>query len=78
MVNINAIKPNMPVVCLDDGQFATVDHLEGPHTIKLKRDRNGDHYYIPVRWVLSTEDGKVKLDRPGDEAMELWAKFPIS
>jgi len=78
MVNINAIQPDMPVVCLNDGQFAAVDHLEGIDSIKLKKDANGEHHYIPVRWVLSTDGGKVKVDRPGEEAMEMWAKFPIS
>jgi len=29
----NLIKPKMPVVCSNDGQFATVDHLEGADQI---------------------------------------------
>ena len=73
MINTDQIKPDMPVVCSQDGQFATVDHMEGPGTIKLKKDETGQHHYIPVSWVTSTEDGKVKVDRPGDEAMEEWS-----
>ncbi|MDO9214220.1 MAG: DUF2171 domain-containing protein [Methylococcales bacterium] len=73
MINIDQIKPDTPVVCSEDGQFATVDHMETTDTIKLKKDKTGQHHYIPLIWVTSTEDGKVKIDRPGDQAMEEWS-----
>lgn len=76
MIDINTIKPEMPVVCSQDGQFATVDHLEGANSIKLNRDESGEHHYIPLDWVVSTEDGKVKIDRSGEEAMEQWSTSP--
>ena len=69
----NQIQPDMPVVCSQDGQFAEVDHMEGEDTIKLKRDVEGNHHYIPLSWVTSVEDGKVKIDRPGEEAMQQWS-----
>jgi len=72
MININEIKPGMPVVCSQDGQFAVVDHMEGSDTIKLNKDDKGQHHYIPVSWVTSTANGKVKVDRPGEEAMQEW------
>ena len=72
MININQIKPGMPVVCSQDGQFAVVDHMEGSDTIKLNKDEHGQHHYIPVNWVTSTANGKVKVDRPGEQAMEEW------
>ncbi len=75
MININQIKPDMPVVCSQDGQFAIVDHMEGLKTIKLTKDRNGQHHYIPLSWVTSTEGGKVKVDRPGEQAMQEWTTF---
>ncbi|MGZ5031357.1 MAG: DUF2171 domain-containing protein [Methylobacter sp.] len=75
-VNINAIKPDMPVVCSQDGQFATVDHMEGQDVIKLNKDKTGQHHYIPVSWVTSTEGGRVKVDRPGDQAMKEWSTTP--
>ena len=77
MINTSSIKPDMPVVCSDNGQFAEVDHLEDEDTIKLKRDKNGQHHYIPLSWVVSTDNGKVKVDRPGDEAMEEWSTTPL-
>jgi len=76
MISSEQIKPDMPVVCSQDGQFATVDHMEGPSTIKLTKDKTGQHHYIPVAWVTSTEAGKVKVDRPGDQAMEDWSTCP--
>ena len=73
MINTSQIKPDMPVVCSEVGQFAIVDHIEGPNTIKLTKDKTGQHHYIPVSWVTSTENGKVKVDRPGDQAMREWS-----
>ena len=78
MVNTNTIKPEMPVVCSQDGQFATVDHLEGSNSIKLNKDEGGQHHYIPLDWVVSTEDGKVKIDRSGEQAKLQWSTSPLS
>ena len=70
------IQPDMPVICSLDGQFAEVDHMEGEDTIKLKRDSAGNHHYIPLSWVTTVEDGKVKIDRPGEVAMQEWSESP--
>lgn len=78
MIDTNAIKPEMPVVCSQGGQFATVDHMEGTNSIKLKKDETGIHHYVPVSWVVSTDDGKVKVDRPGEEAMKEWSTRPMN
>ncbi|MDP3334665.1 MAG: DUF2171 domain-containing protein [Methylococcaceae bacterium] len=73
MINIDQIQSDMPIVCSEGGQFATVDHLEGPGYIKLTKDETGQHHYIPLSWVTSIEDGKVIVDRPGDKAMQEWS-----
>ncbi|PPD33768.1 MAG: hypothetical protein CTY19_06285 [Methylomonas sp.] len=73
MIHPDQIKPDMPVVCSKDGQFATVDHMESTNYLKLKKDAEGRHHYIPLTWVVSIENGKVKVDRPGDEAMREWS-----
>ena len=65
----------MAVVCSENGQFATVDHLEGSDEIKLTRDKNGHHHYIPVSWITSVDD-KVHVDRSGDQAMKEWRTEP--
>ncbi|MBL8620249.1 MAG: DUF2171 domain-containing protein [Myxococcales bacterium] len=75
MLNANQIKPNTPVVCSNDVQFAVVDHLEGSDTIKLARDATGTHHYIPLSWVRTVDD-KVHVDRPGDQAMREWKTSP--
>jgi len=69
------IKPHMPVVCSENGQFAVVDHLEGTDYIKLTKDKNGQHHYIPLTWVTSVDD-KIHVDRPGDQAMREWRTAP--
>lgn len=69
------IKPHMAVVCSEDGQFATVDHVEGSDEIKLTKDDKGQHHYIPLAWVTSVDD-KVHVDRPGKQAMQEWTTSP--
>lgn len=75
MIKQSQIKPDMPVVCSEDGQFAMVDHMEGKDVIKLKKDKSGQHHFIPLSWVESVDD-KVHVDRPGDEAMKQWSTTP--
>jgi len=77
MISQEQIKPGAPVVCSNDGQFATVDHMEGANIIKLKKDNEGNHHYIPLSWVTSVDE-KVHVDRPGDQAMAEWATSPAA
>ncbi len=67
----NLIKPHMPVVCSNNKQFGTVDHVEGTDQIKLTKDQSGKHHFIPLAWVTSV-DHQVHVDRPGDQAMREW------
>jgi hypothetical protein len=72
MLNIGSIKSHMPVVCSEGGQFATVDHMASDNrTIKLSKDANGDHHYIPISWVTKIDEA-VHIDRPGQRAMGEW------
>jgi hypothetical protein len=75
MVTTLHITEHMPVVCSDNGQFATVDHMAGPDWIKLTRDDKGQHHWIPTGWVTRVDD-KVHVDRPGDQAMQEWSSSP--
>jgi hypothetical protein len=74
-VSTTQIKPHMPVVCSENGQFAEVDHIEGTNAIKLKKDSQGQHHYIPLSWVTRVDD-KVHIDRPGKQAMREWSTQP--
>jgi len=55
----------MPVVGSNDAQFGTVDHVEG-NELKLVRDAQGQHHYIPLDWIRTIDD-KVHIDRPNNE-----------
>lgn len=75
MISAQEIKPDMPVVCSQDGQFAVVDHVQGQDCIKLKKDNSGQHHFIPMKWVTLVND-KVHVDRPGEQAMNEWETTP--
>lgn len=69
------IKEDMPVVCSDNKQFATVDRVEGD-SIKVTKDEKGQHHYFPAEWVTEVDD-KVHIDRPGQQAMQQWSTEPL-
>jgi hypothetical protein len=71
MVDTSQIKPHMPVVCSNHGQFATVDHMDANNTIKLTKDDKGQHHWIPADWVTRVDE-HVHVDRPGKQAMKEW------
>jgi hypothetical protein len=72
------IMPGMPVVCgMDENaQFATVDHMEGTDTIKLRRDASGQHHYIPLSSAKRIVDGKIQVDRAAKDIMASWTTEP--
>lgn len=72
---MSQVKPGVPVVCSKNGQFAEVDHMIGGEIIKLRRDKHGQHHYIPMSWVSFVDD-KVHIDRPGEEVMRSWSTTP--
>jgi len=69
------IKPHMPVVCSNNGQFAVVEGVEG-NSLKLTKDHRGMHHYIPLDWITTVDD-KVHVDRPGKQAMKQWFTEPV-
>lgn len=71
MENQSKITEHMPVVCSENGQFATVDRIEGD-SIKLTKDDEGQHHWIPQSWITNVDD-KVHVDRPGQQAMREWS-----
>jgi hypothetical protein len=69
------IKPRMPVVGSNDREFAVVDHVEGRDLIKLAKDEQGQHHYIPLAWITSVDD-RVHVDRPVEQATREWTTSP--
>ena len=74
-VSPSEIREQMSVVCLDGGQFATVKHLDANYTIKLTKDDQGQHHWIPMDWVTRVDE-HVHVDRPGKQAMQDWMSPP--
>ena len=72
----DSIEPDMPVICSEGDEFAEVDHMEGDDMIKLKRDDDGVHHYIPLDWVSTVADGKVQVDRSGSDVKAQWSEIP--
>jgi hypothetical protein len=68
------IKEHMPVVCSNNQQIDTVDHVDG-QSKKLTKDAQGQHHWIPMSWVTKV-DQHVHVDRPGDQAMREWSATP--
>ena len=69
------ITPQMPVVGRENRVIGLVDHIEGRDFIKLTKDENGQHHYIPLTWVSSVDD-KVHIDRPLSEIQREWSTTP--
>ena len=69
------IKEHMPVVGMDDAQVGLVDDADDPTAIKLTKDEQGQHHWIPMTWVRGIDD-KVHLDRPAQEARQDWLSSP--
>lgn len=75
MANASQIKEHMPVVCSNNDQFGTVDHVDAGNSIKLTKDPKGEHHWIPMSWVRTVDD-KVHLDRPASQVMKEWMSTP--
>ncbi|MGH2617490.1 MAG: DUF2171 domain-containing protein [Thermomicrobiales bacterium] len=71
-VSSSQIQPHMPVVSSKGEQLGTVDHVDPGNTIKLTKDTEGQHHWIPLSWV-SRVDEHVHVDRPGKQAMQQWS-----
>lgn len=72
MIDAADIKADMPVTTAQAEHVAVVDHLVSNDVIKLKKDESGNHHYIPVSWVTSTEGGIVKTNRTLEQITHDW------
>ena len=69
------IRPHMVVVSSENDEVATVDHVEGLNLIRLAKDDDGQHHYIPLAWVSSVDD-RVHVDRSSDQVRHEWTTHP--
>jgi hypothetical protein len=74
MTDTSAIREHMEVLGSDGGHVGRVDHVLGDEIELAKMDIAGGfkHHLIPVSWVESVEDDKVKLSCTQDEAKARW------
>ena len=70
MVDPTQIREHAPVVDSVGQEFGTVDRVEGSY-IKLTKDEQGEHHWIPLSWVTRVDE-QVHVDRPGHVARQDW------
>ncbi len=75
MTDATQIKEHAEIVGSDGAHVGTVDHMDGSDRIKLTRkdpEAHGHHHYIPLEWVESVENDKVRLNKTSQEAVAHW------
>ena len=74
MVDAAGIKEHAEVVGSDGQHVGTVDHVDGQRLKLTKNDpaAGGQHHYIHLDSVASTDGERVKLNRTASEAMDEW------
>lgn len=70
-----SIKEHMAIVGAHGEPVGTVDHLDVGDTIKVTKDAEGKHHWIPLKWVARVDD-RVHLDRAGQQAQREWGSTP--
>lgn len=70
MIDPAQIRAHAPVLDSEGQEFATVDRVEDAY-IKLTKDEQGQHHWIPLSWVRRV-DSRVHIDRPSDVARRDW------
>ena len=76
MVDTAQIREHMEVVGSDGGHVGRVDHVLGSEIELAKLDLGSGlkHHMIPVDWVDSIQDDKVRLSLSQDEAKARWSE----
>ena len=73
--DVSAIKSHMPVLGSDNVMLGTVDQLDAHQMVKLTKDTQGHHHWIPLAWVSEVK-AEVRLDRSSQRAQQAWATTP--
>ena len=70
MIEASTIRPEMPVVCSEDGQFAVVDHANAD-TIRLARTLSGgETFLVSLALALALADQIAELAAGGAVRLE--------
>ena len=70
----SAITEHMEIIGSDGEHVGTVDAMDGQRMKLTKTDpaAGGEHHYIHIDSVQSVTDGKVVLNRTGQQARDEW------
>ncbi len=76
MVDISQIREHMDVVGSDGKHVGRVDHVRGSEIELAKLDLGSGlkHHMIPLDWIDSIQDGKVRLSLDHDVAKARWSE----
>mgnify|MGYP001390862757 CR=1 FL=1 len=74
MIQATEIREHMEVVGSDGGHVGKVDHVLGADIELSKMDLGSGfkHHLIPITWVESIQDDKVRLNLTKDAAKAAW------
>lgn len=65
------ISAHMTIVDHKGTRVGAVERVEGTEKIKLTKDGQGRHHWVPLSWVTRV-DTQVHLDRSGKDARQAW------
>lgn len=69
---VSRIREHMIVVAANNETVGHVDHLDVANSIKLTKDAQGQHHWIPLAWVTRVE-GQIHLSRSATQARQEWS-----
>ncbi len=70
------IQEHMAVVGANNEPIGKVDRLDAGDTIKLTKDAQGRHHWIPLKWVASVTGDQVRLSRAAQQVQREWLSNP--
>ena len=70
MVDTTLIREHMPVVDCNGQPIGIVDHLDAGR-LKLVRDEQGQHHYLPLSEVSMVDEEKITAQLTREEALRL-------
>ena len=76
MIQASQITEHMEVVGSDGGHVGKVDHVQGEQIELAKLDFGSGlkHHLIPITWVETVQDGKLRLNMTKDAAKAAWSE----
>jgi hypothetical protein len=75
MIEASRIREHMEVLGSDNHHLGKVDHVMGQEIQLTKSMAVGPHHFIPLSWVASVDEDKVRLTLTTDEAKKGWREM---